>query len=300
MTTIKMRKVGAGLIGLLTTLAVVGGSAPSAMADETDAPAPPPKVEVVLDVSGSMKANDAGGMTRIDAAKKAFNEIVDSVPETAEFGVRVLGATYPGTDKKLGCVDTQQLTPVGNPNKVVIKNAIAKLAPTGFTPIALSLREAAKDLGTGAGTRRIVLITDGEETCAPPDPCDVARELAASGLNLVVDTLGLVPDENTRRQLSCIADATGGTYTSVQNSEELSQRVQQIVKRAVREADETPRPSRAARTAARTRRCSRPACTATARNSANTSGTRSRSSRTRSCGRPRRSARTARWRATTT
>ncbi|WP_020555180.1 VWA domain-containing protein [Embleya scabrispora] len=238
--TIKMRKVGAGLIGLLTTLAVVGGSAPSAMADETNPTGPPPKVELVLDVSGSMKANDAGGMTRMDAAKKAFNEVVDSVPEPADFGVRVLGATYPGNDKAKGCVDTQQLAPVGRPNKVVIKNEIAKLAPTGWTPIALSLREAAKDLGTGAGSRRIVLITDGEETCAPPDPCDVARELAASGLNLIVDTLGLVPDENTRRQLSCIAEATGGTYTSVLNADELSQKVQQIVKRAVREADETP------------------------------------------------------------
>jgi Ca-activated chloride channel family protein len=239
-TTIKMRRVGAGLIGLLTTLAMVGGSAPSALADETDVAAPPPKVELVLDVSGSMKAQDAGGLTRIEAAKKAFNEVVDAIPGEAELGVRVLGATYPGNDKKLGCVDTQQLAPVGKPNKLEIKTAIATLRPTGFTPIALSLREAAKDLGTGAGTRRIVLITDGEETCAPPDPCDVARELAASGLNLVVDTLGLVPDENTRRQLSCIADATGGTYTSVQNADELSQRVQQIVKRAVREADETP------------------------------------------------------------
>jgi len=238
--TIKMRKVGAGLIGLLTTAAIVGGYSPTAMADETETDGPPPKIELVLDVSGSMKANDAGGMTRIDAAKKAFNEVVDSVPEGADFGVRVLGATYSGQNKTQGCLDTQQLAPVGQPNKVVIKNAIAKLAPTGFTPIALSLREAAKDLGTGEGSRRIVLITDGEETCAPPDPCDVARELAASGLNLVVDTLGLVPDANTRRQLSCIADATGGTYTSVQNADELSRRVRQIVDRAARETDEPP------------------------------------------------------------
>ena len=55
-------------------------------------------------------------------------------------------------------------------------------------------------------TRRIVLITDGEDTCAPPDPCEVARELAAQGTSLVVDTLGLVPDEKVRKQLICIAD----------------------------------------------------------------------------------------------
>jgi Ca-activated chloride channel family protein len=60
----------------------------------------------------------------------------------------------------------------------------------------------------------------------------VAREIAAKGIGLTIDTLGLVPDAKTRDQLSCIADATGGTYTSVQHKEELSDRVGQLVERA--------------------------------------------------------------------
>ncbi|GAB3158676.1 VWA domain-containing protein [Micromonospora sonneratiae] len=189
-------------------------------------------MELVLDVSGSMRAKDVGGRTRIAVAQEAFNDVVDALPEGTDLGIRVLGATYGGDDKKVGCQDTQQVVPVGPVDRVKAKNAIASLRPTGFTPVGLALREAAKDLGTGETTRRIILITDGEDTCAPPDPCDVARELAAQGTHLVVDTLGLIPDEKVRKQLVCIASATGGTYTSAQSKEDLTRRIKQIVERA--------------------------------------------------------------------
>ncbi len=60
----------------------------------------------------------------------------------------------------------------------------------------------------------------------------MAREIAAKGIGLTIDTLGLVPDAKTRDQLSCIADATGGTYTDVRHKEELSDRVGELVDRA--------------------------------------------------------------------
>ncbi len=220
------------VLGLLGAVAV----APSAaLADETEnaPPAEPAKVELVLDVSGSMKAADIDGKTRISVAKDAFNTVVDAVPETTQLGIRVLGATYGGDDKAVGCKDSQQLIPVGTVNKVAAKNAIASLQPTGFTPVGLALRGAAQDLGTGGSSRHVILITDGEDTCAPPDPCEVARELAAQGTNLVVDTLGLAPDEKVRQQLVCIATATGGTYTAAQTPNELTDRITQLVERAV-------------------------------------------------------------------
>ena len=202
-----------------------------AQADEEPAPEPP-RVELVLDVSGSMRAADIDGRTRISVAQQAFNEVVDALPEETQLGIRVLGATYRGKDKKVGCQDTQQIVPVGPVDRSAAKAAVATLRPTGFTPVGLALRSAAQDLGTGATTRRIVLITDGEDTCAPPDPCEVARELAAQGTSLVVDTLGLAPDEKVRRQLLCIASATGGTYTAAQSAEELTDRIKQLVERA--------------------------------------------------------------------
>lgn len=226
---IHTRRSACVLLGLLTAFAPL--SVPPAFADETDTNEPP-KVELVLDVSGSMRAKDIDGHTRIAVAQQAFNEVVDALPDETQLGIRVLGATYPGKDKEVGCQDTQQIVPVGPVDRVQAKDAIATLRPTGFTPVGLALRGAAKDLGSGETTRRIVLITDGEDTCAPPDPCEVARELAAQGTHLVVDTLGLAPDEKVRKQLLCIATATGGTYTAAQSAEELTDRIKQLVDRA--------------------------------------------------------------------
>lgn len=228
---------------LLVILAVLAPSGAPPVSADDGGPAEPPKVELVLDVSGSMRARDIDGNSRMAAAQQALNEVVDALPAETQLGIRVLGSQYrfPGSPKTVGCRDTRQLAPVGPMNKVEAKTAIATLRPTGWTPIGLALRAAARDLGTGETTRRIVLITDGEDTCSPPDPCDVARELAAQGTHLVVDTLGLTLDDKVRRQLTCIADATGGTYTAVQHQQELTGRLNQLVQRAGATYKQTPR-----------------------------------------------------------
>ncbi|MFD7115599.1 VWA domain-containing protein [Streptomyces sp. NPDC059883] len=222
----------AAVCGLVATLAV-GLFPPAAAAADEPSGKPAPKVDLVLDVSGSMRTRDIDGQSRMTAAKQAFNEVLDAVPREVELGIRTLGADYPGKDTKVGCKDTRQLYPVGPLDRTEAKTAVATLAPTGWTPIGPALLGAADDLeGDDDATRRIVLITDGEDTCAPLDPCEVAREIAAKGIHLTIDTLGLVPDDKTRRQLTCIAEATGGTFTSVQHTDELSRRVTQLVDRA--------------------------------------------------------------------
>ncbi|MFH8791717.1 VWA domain-containing protein [Streptomyces sp. NPDC017941] len=191
-----------------------------------------PKVELVLDVSGSMRARDIDGKSRMAAAKQAFDEVLDATPKDVELGIRTLGANYRGDDRRTGCKDTEQLYPVGPLDRRDAKTAVATLSPTGFTPIGPALLKAADDLEGGEGSRRIVLISDGEDTCQPLDPCEVARTIAAKGINLTIDTLGLVPNTRMRAQLSCIAEATGGTYTSVRHTDELTDRVGQLVDRA--------------------------------------------------------------------
>ncbi|WP_371479866.1 VWA domain-containing protein [Kitasatospora sp. NBC_00315] len=237
------RRPTARLGSLLAALAIAGGALLSGLPAHADEPsggatAPAkttgeaPRVDLVLDVSGSMRAADIEGRSRISVAQQSLNEVIDALPAETEFGIRTLGATYPGNDKAQGCLDTQQLYPVGRTDKVEAKTAVATLRPTGWTPIGLALRGAAQDLGKGETTRRVVLITDGEDSCAPPDPCDVARELAAQGIHLVVDTLGLAHDDKTRQQLLCIANATGGTYTDVRTQAQLTEKVKQLVDRS--------------------------------------------------------------------
>ncbi|MDF3298609.1 VWA domain-containing protein [Streptomyces tropicalis] len=228
---ITRQRLAAGVCALLAALAA-GLALPAGAAADDTGDRPDPKVELVLDVSGSMRTRDIDGGTRMAAAKQAFDEVLDATPQEVQLGIRTLGANYRGNDRRTGCKDTAQLYPVGPLDRTGAKTAVATLAPTGWTPIGPALMKAATDLQGGGGTRRIVLISDGEDTCQPLDPCEVAREIAAKGIGLTIDTLGLVPDARTRDQLSCIADATGGTYTSVRHKEELTDRVGQLVHRA--------------------------------------------------------------------
>lgn len=224
---------------MLAALTITG--TPPASAGEPTAEEAP-KVELVVDSSGSMRATDIDGRSRMSVAQQSFGEVVDALPAETQLGIRVLGSRVPvANNQALGCRDTQQIVPVGPVDKTQAKAAIATMRPTGWTPIGLALRGAARDLGTGETTRRIVLITDGEDTCGAPGPCDVARELAAQGTHLVVDTLGLTLDDKVRRQLTCIAAATGGTYTAVQHQSQLTGRLNELVRRAHDTYRRTPR-----------------------------------------------------------
>ncbi|MFE7274433.1 VWA domain-containing protein [Streptomyces sp. NPDC057623] len=227
---IRTQRLAAGVCALLAALTAGIAFPAGASADETTATAP--KVDLVIDVSGSMRAKDIDGQSRMAAAKQAFNEVLDATPEEVQLGIRTLGANYPGDDRRTGCKDTAQLYPVGPLDRTEAKTAVATLTPTGWTPIGPALLKAAEDLDGGEGSKRIVLISDGEDTCAPLDPCEVAREIAAKGIGLTIDTLGLVPNTKLRQQLSCIAEATGGTFTSVEHTDELADKVNQLVDRA--------------------------------------------------------------------
>ncbi|MFE9922534.1 VWA domain-containing protein [Streptomyces sp. NPDC005774] len=226
------RKWPAAGVGVLLAALTAGLAFPSTAVAGEPTGQDAPQVDLVLDVSGSMRTRDIDGQSRMAAAKQAFNEVLDATPEEVELGIRTLGANYPGDDKKEGCKDTAQLYPVGPLDRTEAKTAVATLSPTGWTPIGPALLKAADDFKDGNGSKRIVLISDGEDTCAPLDPCEVAREIAARGIGLTIDTLGLVPNAKLSRQLSCIAEATGGTYTSVEHQDELTERVNELVDRA--------------------------------------------------------------------
>ncbi|NXY94733.1 VWA domain-containing protein [Streptomyces sp. BR123] len=210
---------------------------------EPEAPEPA-RIDLLLDLSGSMNENDAGGQTRLAAAKQAVTRIIETAPEQAPLGLRVYGATYPGQDKKQGCADTQQVlpvTPMDRAARTDAKKRVEGFKAVGFTPIGVSLREAAKDLGT-SGKRRIILISDGEDTCAPPPPCEVARELKAQGVDLAVDVVGFRAPSSVRAQLKCIADVTGGSYADAEDADSLTGNLGTLFRKAWRTYNATGKP----------------------------------------------------------
>ncbi|MFJ7631130.1 hypothetical protein ACIQZN_32110 [Streptomyces sp. NPDC097595] len=229
------------LAGSLLASATHAGATPRASPDTPE----PARIDLVLDLSGSMNQADAGGgRTRLAAAKQAVTRIIDKAPEQAPLGLRVYGATYPGEDKKKGCADTQSVLPVATMDRAAradAKSRIAGFEAVGFTPIGVSLRAAAKDLGT-SGERRVILVSDGEDTCAPPPPCEVARELKKQGVDLVVDVIGFRTPRSARTQLKCIADVTGGSYTDSGDGDALTSDLDALFRKEWRTYQATGKP----------------------------------------------------------
>lgn len=223
---------------------LTGPAAAPASAQEEGEPAP--QVELILDSSGSMNENDAGGQTRMAAAKDAMHGLIDDVPDEAEVGLRFYGHTYPGENETKGCRDTELVLPIGALDADAAHDAIDELEPTGFTPIGHALEQAGEDF-SGDGARRIILVSDGEDTCAPPDPCEVAADLADQGIDLAIDTVGFNVDGKARSQLQCIAEATGGQYGDASDADELADQLNSMVKRAVQDYDAYGQPVRGSR-----------------------------------------------------
>lgn len=192
-----------------------------------------PRLEIVLDASGSMRHADAGGQSRLTAANRAVSQLLDGAPAGTPMGLRVYGATYAGTAKSRGCRDTQQLHPVApldEQSVTTVKNKITRVRAVGMTPIGTSLRAAAHDLGS-IGSRRIILLSDGEDTCSPPSPCQVAQELRGAGVD--IDVVGLHVERAARRQLRCIAEAADGTYVDATDAGDLVDGLHRSLTRAL-------------------------------------------------------------------
>ncbi|HEY8547757.1 MAG TPA: VWA domain-containing protein [Acidimicrobiales bacterium] len=197
--------------------------------------APEGALLLIMDASGSMNEVDADGKPLIDSAKEALHGVVDSLPDGYHTGLRVFGHRYPNTDRTNGCRDTELIAPVAPLDRAALAAAIDGYEAKGFTPIGHTLEQAAGDLPP-EGPRTIILVTDGDDTCAPPDPCAVAEGLIADGVDVQVHTVGLSlgDNETARDQLTCIAEATGGEYTDVADAGDLAATLEDVSTRETR------------------------------------------------------------------
>ncbi|MFZ5849476.1 MAG: VWA domain-containing protein [Actinomycetota bacterium] len=218
---------------LLCVVALAMLGSPQAATAEED---PGGSILVIMDVSGSMARKDAGGTTLIQGARQAVRQLVSEAPPETPVGLRLYGHTYPGEDKRRGCQDTELVVPVEAvaQSGTAITAAIGGVKPTGFTPIGGALKQAVKDFPP-EGERTIVLVSDGEDTCGAPEPCQAARQLAGQGIAVQVDTVGLFLQGNAKaqKQLQCVAKATGGRYYTADNAAQLTERLTTVSQRAI-------------------------------------------------------------------
>jgi Ca-activated chloride channel family protein len=201
-------------------------AAPAAAADERS-------VLLVVDASKSMNASAGGGLTRLDAAKRAVSDLLGTIPEGAAVGLRVYGARVAGAGRSAASRDTRLVVPVGPLDRAAMRARVDALRGRGRTPIGRSLLAAPGDLPAG-GRRTVILVSDGGDDCAPPDPCRAARTVSHQGVDLTIQVVGLQVNERVRRQLSCIARAGGGTYVDAGDPHQLGAELRAAFARALR------------------------------------------------------------------
>lgn len=214
--------------------AVAGSLGPQRVAArQQDAQAQPSdqtvNVELILDSSGSMAEATNTGESRIDAAKRVLNDVIEAIPgdrgDQINVGFRVFGHKGNNTDagRPESCASTDLFVPVEGVDKDALRQQVTSYQPVGWTPIALSLQEAGKDFPDASDnvTNAIILVTDGLETC-DGDPCAVAAAIHNSDASIQVNVVGLGLDPDELQILQCIADNGGGTLVGADNATELS------------------------------------------------------------------------------
>ena len=177
------------------------------------------KVLLVLDVSGSMNEPISSGGTKFAAAKRALKRggrrDAGRHPGRAA-GLRVedrraQGAQPQGLHRhRAGAADR----PAGPAQDVPRGRLVHRQGRDARSPTHWRSRSTTS---ATAGKRVLILISDGEETCAG-DPCPTARKLAKAGVDLQFNAIGLAVNAKARKQLQCIAKAGDGNYYDADNT----------------------------------------------------------------------------------
>lgn len=197
-----------GIAALLAAVLAV----PAAIAQETQ-----PDTLLVIDMSNSMWGQ-IDGVAKVDIAREALAGLVETLPDGAPTGLMAYGHRRTGD-----CGDVEQVVPVTPLDRSALTRAVAAMKPRGKTPITEALRQAAARLNANDRPARLVLISDGIETCGG-DPCALARELAAGGIDFTAHVIGFdIASRADQAKIACIASATGGRYFNARNAGELSE-----------------------------------------------------------------------------
>lgn len=181
-------------------------------------------VAILLDASGSMGALE-NGKTRMELAKEAINQFVDSLPEKAKVSLTVYGHKGTGdeADKEVSCSTVEQVYSLSAYDSKEFTNALGEFNPAGWTPMTKAVEQAMVNLESHDGsenTNIIYLVSDGIETCGG-NPVQAMEKLSDSNLSPVVQIIGYQVNNDGLTQLKEMARAANGQFINVQNQEDL-------------------------------------------------------------------------------
>jgi hypothetical protein len=191
----------------------------------------PANILFIIDRSGSMNCNlppitdsaeceasatkkDANSPSKWEVVRDALKSAITSLPPTTSAGI-----TYFSNDNTCGVqskpnVDLGKLT---QPQLDALGASIDAVKPNGGTPIVGALINAYKRLNPNQyanqplGNKYVVLLTDGQESCAPESVADLVNVEAPMAVRAYIKTfvVGVPGSESNRSVLSQLAYNAG-------------------------------------------------------------------------------------------
>jgi Ca-activated chloride channel family protein len=208
----------------------------------------PVNILFIVDGSRSMLEEiERGGRQKMDAAKDVLQQALSRIPNDVNIGLRVFGqgaltsqhsmfgGGFGGLNLDSECQNSALWVPIDRHNRRTFIEKVRQIKPYGMTPLAYAIEQAAHyDFRGVEGSKVIILITDGADTCNS-DPCDVIKRLPLYGIRLKVDVVGLAlaREPEARRQLDCIAKTSNGKYYDAKSSAELINSISASVSKAI-------------------------------------------------------------------
>ncbi len=172
---------------------------------------------ILFDRSASM-IQPYEGIRKIDIAKQLFRDLANQLQDDPQVAIRFFAGGTTG-DKAMDCQASEIGLEFGGVRTASsLATFVDDIKATGqSTPVTFALEQARADLADWPGPRKIILISDGEETC-DRDPEELAELFFEEGIT--IDTIGIGPPDMFS-QLGMIALSGGGGFQLAENMESL-------------------------------------------------------------------------------
>ncbi len=171
---------------------------------------------IVLDASASMRDEVEPGVSKWDSAKKAASDLIRSIPNA-----RRLAFIVYGNDINKRCQSIELIRPleaIDEPGKSALMQKINSISPAADTPIGASLSLAKSIVANTNVLTKVILITDGMESCKG-DPVAEAGLLAAMPhMQGGLDVIGYGLKANEIAQVEKIARSGRGKFYNAENA----------------------------------------------------------------------------------
>ena len=176
----------------------------------------------LVDLSGSMKG------VRLSKAKESISNITSRMLSARNTEVLIYG--FSGDCINPICSKSRALT-----SSAEVESFLGTLTAGGSTPLSAAIKRVLDDLDKRAVTHlqnTMVILCDGDDDCG--DVENLAARIAGEITFLRIETLGIEisPGGQGARDLAKLAEATGGNYSLAESSDEMEQRITELLNEA--------------------------------------------------------------------